>query len=92
MGFRSSDVNNFIVGSEEGPIYTATRHGSKSGINDYFEGHLGPVTSISCHNTPGSIDFSNLFLTASFDWTVKLFDLKVHFLVLNLDLVYNLIA
>ena len=27
MGFRSGDVNNFIVGSEEGPIYTATRHG-----------------------------------------------------------------
>jgi dynein intermediate chain, cytosolic len=27
MAFRSSDVNNFIVGSEEGPIYSATRHG-----------------------------------------------------------------
>ena len=27
MGFRNTDVNNFIVGSEEGPIYTATRHG-----------------------------------------------------------------
>lgn len=27
MGFRSGDVNNFLVGSEEGPIYSATRHG-----------------------------------------------------------------
>ena len=27
MGLRNSDVNNFIVGSEEGPIYSATRHG-----------------------------------------------------------------
>ncbi len=27
MGFRPGDMNNFIVGSEEGPIYTATRHG-----------------------------------------------------------------
>ena len=28
MAFRSSEstINNFIVGSEEGPIYTATRH------------------------------------------------------------------
>ncbi len=27
MGFRPGDVNNFIVGSAEGPIYTATRRG-----------------------------------------------------------------
>lgn len=27
MGFRPGDVNNFVVGSEEGPIYMATRHG-----------------------------------------------------------------
>lgn len=27
MAFRNSDVNNFVVGSEEGPIYSATRHG-----------------------------------------------------------------
>lgn len=27
MAFRPGDVNNFIIGSEEGPIYTATRHG-----------------------------------------------------------------
>jgi dynein intermediate chain, cytosolic len=27
MGFRPGDVNNFIVGSEEGPVFTATRHG-----------------------------------------------------------------
>ena len=27
MGFRPGDVNNFVVGSEEGPVYLATRHG-----------------------------------------------------------------
>ena len=27
MSFKPGDVNNFIVGSEAGPIYTATRHG-----------------------------------------------------------------
>lgn len=76
MGFRPGDVNNFIVGSEEGPIYTATRHGNKSGINESFEGHYGPVTGLSCHNVPGPIDFSHIFLTTSFDWSVKLWNLK----------------
>jgi dynein intermediate chain len=27
MGFRHGDVNNFVIGSEEGTLYTATRHG-----------------------------------------------------------------
>ena len=27
MGFRSGDVNNFLLGSEEGQVYMATRHG-----------------------------------------------------------------
>jgi len=76
MGFRPGDVNNFIVGSEEGPIYTATRHGNKSGINECFDGHYGPVTGLSCHHVPGPIDFSHIFLTTSFDWSVKLWNLK----------------
>lgn len=76
MGFRPGDVNNFIVGSEEGPIYTATRHGNKSGINESFEGHYGPVTGLSPHHVPGPIDFSHIFLTTSFDWSVKLWNLK----------------
>jgi dynein intermediate chain len=76
MGFRPGDVNNFIVGSEEGNIFTATRHGNKSGINECFEGHYGPVTGLSCHNVPGPIDFSHIFLTTSFDWSVKLWNLK----------------
>jgi dynein intermediate chain len=27
MGFRAGDTNNFVVGSEEGPVYLANRHG-----------------------------------------------------------------
>lgn len=76
MAFPSGDVNNFIVGSEEGTVYTASRHGSKAGIGDMFEGHQGPVTGISCHNAAGPVDFSHLFTTSSFDWTVKLWSTK----------------
>lgn len=76
MGFRSGDVNNFVLGSEEGQVYMATRHGNKSGINECFEGHYGPVTGLSCHQVQGQIDFSHIFLTSSFDWSVKLWNLK----------------
>lgn len=27
MAFPTNDVNNFIVGSEEGTVYTGSRHG-----------------------------------------------------------------
>ena len=27
MTFPSNDVNNFVVGSEDGVVYTASRHG-----------------------------------------------------------------
>ncbi|XP_051729145.1 cytoplasmic dynein 1 intermediate chain 1 isoform X1 [Ctenopharyngodon idella] len=76
MAFPTGDVNNYIVGSEEGTVYTASRHGSKAGICEMFEGHQGPVTGISCHSAVGPVDFSHLFITSSFDWTVKLWSTK----------------
>uniref|UniRef100_A0A8C7ND47 Dynein cytoplasmic 1 intermediate chain 1b n=1 Tax=Oncorhynchus mykiss TaxID=8022 RepID=A0A8C7ND47_ONCMY len=76
MAFPAGDVNNYVVGSEEGMVYSASRHGSKAGIAEMFEGHQGPVTGISCHNAVGTVDFSHLFITSSFDWTVKLWSIK----------------
>lgn len=76
LAFPHGDVNNFIVGSEEGSVYTACRHGSKAGVTETYEGHQGPVTGISAHSVQGAIDFSHLFLTSSFDWTVKLWSVK----------------
>ncbi|XP_028927075.1 cytoplasmic dynein 1 intermediate chain 1 isoform X3 [Ornithorhynchus anatinus] len=77
LAFPTGDVNNFVVGSEEGTVYTACRHGSKAGIGEVFEGHQGPVTGINCHMAVGPVDFSHLFITSSFDWTVKLWTPKV---------------
>ncbi|XP_066431959.1 cytoplasmic dynein 1 intermediate chain 2 isoform X2 [Eleutherodactylus coqui] len=76
MSFPVGDVNNFVVGSEEGSVYTACRHGSKAGISEMFEGHQGPITGIHCHLAVGAVDFSHLFVTSSFDWTVKLWTTK----------------
>lgn len=42
-----------------------------------FEGHQGPITGIHCHSAVGAVDFSHLFVTSSFDWTVKLWTTKV---------------
>ncbi|XP_038127078.1 dynein, cytoplasmic 1, intermediate chain 2a-like isoform X2 [Cyprinodon tularosa] len=74
--FPVGDVNNFVVGSEDGSVYTACRHGSKAGITEVFEGHHGPVTGLSCHSAAGPVDFSHLFISSSFDWTVKLWSTK----------------
>lgn len=76
VSFPASDFNNFFVGSEEGTVYGASRHGSKAGICEMYEGHQGPLTGIDCHPVQTQIDFSHLFLTSSFDWTVKLWSSK----------------
>ncbi|XP_048512884.1 cytoplasmic dynein 1 intermediate chain isoform X34 [Athalia rosae] len=76
LAFPSEDVNNFVVGSEDGTVYSACRHGAKAGVTETYEGHLGPITGVSAHAVQGGIDFSHLFLTSSIDWTIKLWSLK----------------
>ena len=47
---------------------------------DRYEGHGGTITGLSFHpQSTGSYNFSNLFLTSSIDWTVKLWRTKVVF-------------
>ncbi|KAF3833743.1 hypothetical protein F7725_024947 [Dissostichus mawsoni] len=92
MAFPTGDVNNYVVGSEEGTVYTASRHGrlvhrhthTKAKKSSHiFAGSLlyvyilyWPVTGVSCHSAVGTVDFSHLFITSSFDWTVKLWSTK----------------
>lgn len=80
LSFPVSDYNNFIIGSQDGTVYSGCRHGAKQGILDIYEGHQGPVTAVDFHQASStaaeSIDLSHLYLTSSFDWTFKLWSMK----------------
>ncbi|CAG4919797.1 unnamed protein product [Colias eurytheme] len=76
MGFPHGDVNNFVLGSEDGNVYTGCRHGQRAGVTECVEAHAGAVTAVSCHAAAGPLDLSHLYLTASVDWSVKLWSLK----------------
>ena len=68
----------FVDGVALSPcVICVTSFCSKAGVSEVFEGHVGPVTGIHTNSVPGSIDFSQYFLSCSFDWTVKLWNAKV---------------
>lgn len=76
MGFPHGDVNNFVLGSEDGNIYTGCLYGQRAGVTECVEAHAGPITGVSCHAAAGSVDLSHLYLTCSMDWSVKLWSQK----------------
>ena len=76
LRFPDGEVDNFFTGSESGCIYKAYRHGSESGVKERYEEHYGLITGLSFHNKRGAVDFGDLFLSSSVDWTVKLWSQK----------------
>ncbi len=81
LDFPDNETTAFWVGTEEGNVYQANRYdraGAKAGLNQYdvYKGHAGPVMGLHFHPLVGSVDFSDLFLTSSVDWTVKLWRSK----------------
>ena len=60
---------------------------SKAGINqhDTYRGHHGMITGLNFHPLHGPVDFSDLYLTSSVDWTVKLWRAKVKFVFILLE-------
>ncbi|TIC20315.1 WD40 repeat-like protein [Wallemia mellicola] len=80
-----AETMSFYVGTEEGAIYHAHRHdraGVKAGVdhNEIYAGHNAPINSLNFHplyrTTTNAIDFTDLFLTTSLDWTIKLWSTK----------------
>ncbi|KAL2916533.1 hypothetical protein HK105_203966 [Polyrhizophydium stewartii] len=85
LAFPQNESTTFWVGTEEGNVYQANRFdragrlwrlgdNSKAGIDPsaVYSGHYGMITGIDFHPAAGSLDFQDLFLTSSVDWTVKL--------------------
>ncbi|KAJ2708990.1 hypothetical protein H4R19_004474 [Coemansia spiralis] len=76
MDFADNETTAFVVGTAEGAAYQVNRYdraGCKAGLNafDAYRAHSAPVNSIDFH-PPIASEFSDLFLTASSDWTMRL--------------------
>lgn len=81
IGFPDQETTHFWVGTEEGHIYQAARYdraGQKAGLNliEVYRGHAAPITGLHFHPLHGPVDFSDLFLSSSMDWTSRLWRLK----------------
>ncbi|KAI0705138.1 WD40 repeat-like protein [Cytidiella melzeri] len=81
LDFPDNETTTFWVGTEEGNMYQANRYdraGAKAGLNqhDVYKGHGGPIMGLHFHPLHGPVDFSDLFLSCSVDWTVKLWRAK----------------
>jgi dynein intermediate chain len=81
LGFPDQETTNFWVGTEEGNVYQAARYdraGFKAGLNtaEVYRGHAAPITGLHFHPLHGAVDFSDLFLSSSMDWTSRLWRLK----------------
>ena len=81
MAFPPSDPTSFLVGTEEGSVYPCHRYdraGAKAGVDNRirYRGHTAPVMSLNFHPARGPVDLSDLVLTSSLDWTVKLWKIR----------------
>lgn len=87
MGFPQEESNDFYIGAEDNSLYYSQIHSTaemgkeSSGIVEGYQSHYAPITSLSLHPTPSSWakghDYSHVMLSASMDWTVKLWNPKV---------------
>jgi len=86
MQFPEDETDKFYIGSEDYNIYQANLHQQNNATNTHnwkaFSSHCAPVTKIAMHPgksmyetkgiTAGLGDMSELMLSASMDWTIKL--------------------
>ncbi|QKX54045.1 uncharacterized protein TRUGW13939_01128 [Talaromyces rugulosus] len=81
MSFPQSDPTFFLVGTEEGGIYPCHRYdraGAKAGTDQRlaYRGHAAPIMSTAFHPARGPVDFGDLMLSSSLDWSVKLWRVR----------------
>ncbi|CAK9016272.1 Cytoplasmic dynein 1 intermediate chain 2 (Cytoplasmic dynein intermediate chain 2) (Dynein intermediate chain 2 [Durusdinium trenchii] len=72
----------FSSAFSDGAMWQVNLRGSKPGIAELYEGHDGPVTGVHMHPHQGSDSgissdtTTDLCLTSSFDWSIKLWRVK----------------
>jgi dynein intermediate chain, cytosolic len=81
FAFPPSDPYYFLTGTEEGTIFGCHLHdsaGIKQGVDSrvVYAGHAAPVTAVDFHPSRGPVDLGDLLLSASMDWTVKLWRIR----------------
>ena len=81
MAFPPADPTSFLVGTEEGTVFPCHRYdraGAKAGVDPRvrYKGHAAPVMSVNFHSARGPVDLGDLALTASLDWTVRLWKIR----------------
>ena len=85
MEFPEEETDKFYVGAEDYKLYQVNLHSAGSREQQAwktFSGHLAPITKLSLHPGKSQLDnkqsvgmisdMSELMLSASMDWTVKL--------------------
>jgi len=75
--FPGRDTNSIVLGSDEGYIYKARIY-DKEGIYEAEKAHDAPITNVQFHPSHKNSDLSDLYLTSSYDWTVKLWSNKLN--------------
>ena len=81
IGFPPSDPTSFLIGTEEGtvcPCHRYDRAGARAGVDSgiRYSGHTAPVMGLNFHSARGPVDLSDLVLTSSLDWSVKLWKVR----------------
>jgi len=81
MAFPQADPTYFLAGTEEGTIYACHRYeraGAKAGVDARirYAGHSAPVTALDFHPVRGAVDLGDLVLSASMDWSVKIWRVR----------------
>jgi len=81
IAFPQADPTYFLAGTEEGTVFACHRYeraGAKAGIDTRirYAGHAAPVMSLDFHPARGPVDLGDLVLSASMDWSVKLWRVR----------------
>ena len=86
VDFPGNETTTFWTGTEEGKVFKVNRYdraGTKAGIDttEVYQGHHAMITQIRFHAARESAEYTDMFLTSSCDWTVKLWRATVsHYL------------